>query len=334
VKIGNSDAVQVGDWAVAVGSPFGLEASVTAGIVSAKHRDLGGSTAQFQRFIQTDAAINPGNSGGPLVNIRGEVIGINTMIATRSGGYQGIGFALPINMAAKVYNMITRSGRVTRGSIGISFDPDESRTLLEAYGLKHGVAVSGVAENGPAEKAGLKVEDVIVAIDGRDVKDGDDLVSRVADTPIGTEITLTVDRSGKRMQFPLKIEDRTEVFRDRFAQSRERPQPGGTQGTEAKFGAVVENLSSRNREEMGLSDEAGVLVTRVVESSFADEIGLREHDVIVSINREPVSSVDDILRIQATLSAGDAVAFRVMRPFPDRSGLVNLQSRYLAGRLP
>src|SRR5262249_2187492 len=134
-KIGNSDAVQVGDWAIAIGSPFGFQATVTAGIISAKERDVPDSS-QFQHFLQTDAAINPGNSGGPLLNIRGEVIGINTAIATRTGGYQGIGFALPINTAAGVYNEIIKTGKVTRGSIGITFspDPERNRNLLKAFG--------------------------------------------------------------------------------------------------------------------------------------------------------------------------------------------------------
>src|SRR5690349_13716786 len=199
VTIGNSDAVQVGDWAVAIGSPFGLEASVTAGIVSAMGRDIGGAL-QLQRFIQTDAAINPGNSGGPLLNIRGEVIGVNTMIATQSGGYQGIGFALPINMVARVYNDIIRTGKVTRGSIGVEwYKPDNKPELFKALGTNQGVLVSRIQKGGPAEKAGLKVEDIIIAMNGKPVKDGEDLVSRVADTPIGTPATVTVDRDGKRM---------------------------------------------------------------------------------------------------------------------------------------
>ena len=131
-KIGNSDAVQVGDWAMAIGSPFGFQATVTAGIISAKERDIPGDTTQFQHFLQTDAAINPGNSGGPLLNIRGEVIGINTAIASRSGGYQGIGFALPINTAAEVYNEIIKNGKVTRGSIGITFTQSDSPQALAA----------------------------------------------------------------------------------------------------------------------------------------------------------------------------------------------------------
>ena len=231
VTIGNSEAVQVGDWAVAIGSPFGLEASVTAGIVSAMGRDIGGPL-QLQRFIQTDAAINPGNSGGPLLNIRGEVIGVNTMIATQSGGYQGIGFALPMNMVARVYNDIIRTGRVTRGSIGVQWTKaDNKPELFRAFGTSRGVFVSLVQKGGPADKAGIKVEDIIIAMNGKPVKDGDDLVARVSDTPIGTAVNLTVDREGKKLDFKVTILDRAEVFKDlpQFAElqkdAEERPKP-------------------------------------------------------------------------------------------------------------
>ena len=175
-KIGNSDAVQVGDWAVAIGSPFGLEATVTAGIISAKERDLLGAE-QFQHFLQTDAAINPGNSGGPLLNINGEVIGVNTAIATASGGYQGVGFALPINTAVKVYNQIIRSGRVTRGSIGVQLLPRPDEALLKVYGSSYGAFVQSVEPGSPADKAGLKAEDLILTFDGKKIESSDDLVN-------------------------------------------------------------------------------------------------------------------------------------------------------------
>src|SRR5579863_9225303 len=164
-KIGNSDALQVGDWSIAIGSPFGFQATVTAGIVSALGRDIEGDPkASFQHFIQTDAAINPGNSGGPLANIRGEVIGINTMIASRSGGYQGIGFAMPINTGVKVYNQIIKNGHVTRGSIGIRFQ-ESNESLLKVYGAEHGgIFVYKIEPNGPADKAGVKPEDIVVSI--------------------------------------------------------------------------------------------------------------------------------------------------------------------------
>src|SRR6202167_4923247 len=215
VNIGNSDAVQVGDWAVAIGSPFGLEASVTAGIVSALGRHIGGPL-RLQRFIQTDAALNPGNSGGPLLNIRGEVIGVNTIIATQSGGYQGIGFALPMNMVARVYNDIIRTGRVSRGSIGIEWYPgDDKPELFKGLGTSPGVLIRTVHKGGPADKAGLKADDIIIAMSGKPVKKGEDLVSRVSETPVNSNINVTVDRDSKHMDFNITVLHRSEVLKDR-----------------------------------------------------------------------------------------------------------------------
>ena len=337
LHIGNSEGVQVGDWAVAIGSPFGLEASVTAGIISATGRDIAGAQ-QFQRFIQTDAAINPGNSGGPLLNIRGEVIGVNTAIATQTGGYQGIGFALPSNTAVKVYNSIIRSGRVTRGSIGVSFGKNDKPEVLKALGLKNGVLVQEVQPGGPAEKAGLKPEDVIIAMNGKPVQDGDDLVARVADTPIGQDLKVTVDRNGKKMDFNVTVGDRTQVFADRFRDERDEPSTKA-EGTQAKFGIYLRNLTENERGTMNLTEKQGVLITRVEPGSFADEIGLQEKDVVVSVNRQPVTSVDDIKRLQGTLKAGDAVAFRVLRPTgaavrPGQSSRQQWISFFAAGTLP
>ena len=172
-KIGNSDAVQVGDWAMAIGSPFGFQATVTAGIISAKEREVDPSM-QFQHFLQTDAAINPGNSGGPLLNIRGEVIGINTAIASRSGGYQGIGFALPINTAAEVYNAIIKNGqsdpRLDRHSFSRPI-PSRAAPLLKSFGATEGVFVQSVAPGGPSEKAGIKEGDIIIGVNGKPVRE-------------------------------------------------------------------------------------------------------------------------------------------------------------------
>ena len=310
-KVGNSDSVQVGDWAVAIGSPFGLEASVTAGIVSAKGRDVGAE--QFQRFIQTDAAINPGNSGGPLLNIKGEVIGVNTAIATRTGGYQGIGFALPVNVAGRVYNDITRTGRVTRGSIGIEWNKaQEKPELLRALGATHGVLVEKVRPGGPADKAGLRVEDIIIALNGQPIKDGEDLVARISDTPIGQKVRVTVDRDGKKIDLDVTVADRFEVFKDRFArQAPQSVQP--SEATETKFGISILPASPADREEMKLEAGQGVKVTRILEDSFAAEVGLQVGDMILSINRTPVGSAEDIRKVQSTLKPGDAVAFRVMR---------------------
>lgn len=337
VTIGNSDAVQVGDWAVAIGSPFGLEASVTAGIVSALGRDIGG---QLQRFIQTDAAINPGNSGGPLLNIRGEVIGVNTMIATQSGGYQGIGFALPINMVARVYNDIIRTGRVTRGSIGIEFTKaDEKPELFKALGTSSGVLISRVQKDGPAEKAGLKAEDIITSMNGKPVKDGEDLVGRVSETPVGSAVNLTVDRDGKRMEFKVTILDRAEVFKDRpeFAELRKESseEPAKPSDAQYKFGIKLHALTDAERKSMGIDATGGLVVRSVDSGSFAEDIGLFEKDVILSINRQPVASVDDVIKIQSGLKPGDAVAFRVMRQVPGGGGNASQWTPFfVSGTLP
>ena len=312
VTIANSDGVQVGDWAVAIGSPFGLEASVTAGIVSALQRD-GIGAGQFQRFIQTDAAINPGNSGGPLLNIKGEVIGVNTMIATQSGGSQGIGFALPVNTVVRVYNDIIREGKVTRGSIGVSWERAKPETL-KALGVEHGVIVGTVQKNGPAEKAGVKVDDIITGLNGKSIKDGDELVGRVADMPVGTPLTLNVDRDGKKMDLKLTIEDRTKVFADNPRVVGEKSVPDSdpkVEATQVKFGISIRPVSDEERELT--PDKQGLMVTKVESGSFADDIGLMDKDILISINRKPVNSVEDIRKIQGMLKPGDAVAFRVVR---------------------
>ncbi len=333
-KVGNSDGVEVGDWAVAIGSPFGLEATVTAGIISAKGRDIG-PDHQLQRFIQTDAAINPGNSGGPLLDIRGEVIGINTAIATESGGYQGIGFALPINLAANVYNQIIKSGRVSRGSIGVGFQPEQKTELLRSYGATSGVFIINVTPNGPADKAGVKVEDIIVAYNGHPIKDGDDLVNRVSATPVGTEANVTVLRSGKKMDFKVKVGERTEVWADdpRFRRFH-REEPGAGEGsTQVKFGLGIQNLTAGARERMNFKEQGGVLVTEVAPGSFADDIGLQTKDIIMAINRQPVNSVDDVQKMQTTLKPGDAVAFRLMRGTRSARGETQWQTVFAAGTL-
>ena len=338
LKVGNSDSTQVGDWAVAIGSPFGLEATVTAGIVSAKGRDFAGAQA-FQRFIQTDAAINPGNSGGPLLNSLGEVIGVNTMIATRTGGYEGIGFALPINMAVKVYNQLISSGRVTRGSIGVQFDRTIDPTMMKAFKLDGGVPISSVQPGGPSEKAGLKPEDIITSVNGSPVKNGDDLIAKVSDLPVGSKAGLEVDRQGKKMKFEVAIADRAQLYADVPNVGSGRPQEEATQPGQAsaQFGIMIANVPEAEAEKMGITDKRGVQVTRVVPGSFAEEIGVVERDVIVSINRLPVGTVDDVKRVQQTLKPGDAVAFRVMRAVPGtrRGGAAGQwQGIWLSGSLP
>jgi serine protease Do len=343
VVIGNSEGVQVGDWAIAIGSPFGLEATVTLGIISALGRDINGAQ-QLQRFIQTDAAINPGNSGGPLLNIRGEVIGVNTMIATQNGGSQGVGFALPINMVARVYNDIIKDGKVTRGAIGVSFAKNynnKNDTLIRAMGFDHGVLVSDVRQGGPADKAGIKVDDIILGMNGQPVKDGDDMVNRVADLPIGTQVTLNCDRDGKKMDFKVMIQDRMELWSDRTDIVGHHPSAPETTKPETPVTTVEFGFQGRpsSEEESQITpDKHGVTVTRVEPGSFADEIGMKERDVIISVNRTQVSSLDDIRKVRQTLKPGDPVAFRVVRTMPSAKGGVRTQTSptptFLTGTLP
>jgi serine protease Do len=305
---------------------------VTAGIISAKERDIPGDTTQFQHFLQTDAAINPGNSGGPLLNIRGEVIGINTAIASRSGGYQGIGFAMPINTAAEVYNSIIKTGKVTRGSIGVKFTPsdtDRARSLLKANGVAEGVFVQQVAPGGPAEKAGLKDGDIITGINGKKVRDGNDLVNTVTATPIGSPVSIAAMRDGKQENFKVVVGDLTQVFPESFGGAKaEEPK---AEKTEAKFGMSIQNLTDQQRQNLGIKEHGGVQIGSVETDSFAEEIGLAPKDVLLSINRTPVNNVDDVRRIQNTLKPGDAVALRILRQ--DR-GSKEWNAEFVAGTLP
>ena len=335
LKIGNSDAVQVGDWALAIGSPLGFEATVTAGIISAKGRTMkDDNTMQFQHFLQTDAAINPGNSGGPLLDMRGEVVGINTAIASRSGGYQGIGFALPINTAAGVYNQIIKNGKVTRGSIGIQFTPsdsDEARNLLKANGVTQGVFVQTVVAGGPSDKAGMKDGDIILSLNGKALMSGDDLVDAVTATPIGQAVNVTVLREGKRENLHVIVGDLAQIFPETFG-SGGAPEIAKGPATAVDFGMTIKDLTAGMRDSMALTQNGGVVVDSVEPTSFADDIHLVRGDVVVAINHKPVNSVADVQRIQGTLKPGDAVQFDVLRK--PRTGRGDWQRVFLGGTLP
>jgi serine protease Do len=311
-KLGNSDGVQVGDWVLAIGSPFGLQATVTAGIISAKDRGgIGGAGHQFQRFLQTDAAINPGNSGGPLVDLAGEVVGINTAIITGSRGYEGVGFALPSSTAISVYNQIISQGRVTRGSIGVSFQPDlaTNSITLNQLGAPYGVVIMNVEPGSPAEKAGLKGGDVITSVNGNPVKTGDDLVNPIAAAPIGSKVKLTYVRDRAKKDTTAIVEDRTRVFPTQAG--RLSDQQG--ESAPAEFGLRVDSLTPERAARVGMEGQRGVLVTDVDPASFADDLGFGRGDVITEINREPITSVDDYKRAVAKLKPGNNVVFKVLR---------------------
>ena len=308
-KLGNSDAMDVGDWVLAVGSPFGLEETVTAGIVSAKGRNIVPGR-QFESFIQTDAAINPGNSGGPLVNMNGEVIGINTAIYTSGGGYQGVGFAMPSNTVVQVYNqLIGPEHKVARGSIGVEFNAVPNPAVARVYGVSSGVTIAHVTPNGPAEKAGLQTGDTIVSVNGQQVKTGDELVADISVLKPGTEAKLGYIRNGKEATANVIIADRSKLFAARLGDQEE----GGEQAKpqESKFGVTVRGITRDMADRYNLPNAKGVIVQDVKPGGFGDNCNLARGDVILEINKQPVNSVEDFNKIQSQAKSGQDVVFLV-----------------------
>jgi serine protease Do len=327
VKLGNSETAQVGDWVEAIGSPFALSQTVTAGIISAKHRTIEpGASGQFQHFIQTDAAINPGNSGGPLLNMNGEVIGVNTAIYTQSAGYQGIGFAMPSNTVADVYNdLISASHKVTRGSIGIRFNQGLSGAVNRVYGFKSGVLVQQVVKGGPADKAGLKGGDIITTVDGRSIKDGDDLVNEITNRRPGSSIRLGYTRDGKSMDTTATIGDLDKVFSEaQNEQADAGPDDRGDAG-EAKLGLVVRQESDSTAAKLHMP---GVVIQSVRSGSFGDLQGLSPGLIITRINKQPTGTKDQFDAVVSKLKNGDDVVFEVIDPRHPEGG-----TNYLGGTL-
>jgi serine protease Do len=328
-KLGNSDSMEVGDWVLAVGSPFGLSETVTAGIVSAKGRNIV-PNRQFQSFIQTDAAINPGNSGGPLVNMAGEVIGINTAILTDTNQYAGVGFAMPSNTVVNVYNqLIAPDHRVARGSIGIMFNAQENPAISRVYGAgAGGVTVSAVTAGSPAEQAGLKVGDTIVSVDGKPVKNGDELVSDIASRKPGSKVPVGFVRNGKKQETTVTVADRAKLFAARLGDDEE----GGEEAApkESKLGLTVSSITSEMADRLDIPAGKGVIVKDIKPSSFADDVGVTRGDVILEINKQAVNSEDDFNRISSSLKSGQDVVFLVRQRGTGRQdGTI-----FLAGTLP
>jgi serine protease Do len=332
---GDSDAMRVGDWVLAIGSPFGLDSTVTAGIVSAKGRDIeGGVQGQFKRFIQTDAAINPGNSGGPLVNLAGQVIGINTAIATQRGTYDGVCFAIPSNTARKVYNALITSGSVRRGAIGVQFYSAYNPSMLRSFGTDHGIVINVVEPGSPAERAGLKYGDVILSVDGKPIRNADELVAIVSDSEIGKRLQVEYLRDGKRLTTQVEVGDRNKIV----AESEENPvkQGGETpaEGSSGVLGLSVKSLTREQAQELAdqlhLESKQGVLVMNVQPDGFASDLGVQHGDIILSINHHTVASAEDFNRIQSSLKSGDDVLLLIARG----SGQRSFTTLFLADRLP
>ncbi|MBZ5597012.1 MAG: Do family serine endopeptidase [Acidobacteriia bacterium] len=326
-KLGNSDSMQVGDWVLAIGSPFSLRETVTAGIVSAKGRNIV-PNRQFQSFIQTDAAINPGNSGGPLVNMLGEVIGINTAILTDTNAYAGVGFAMPSNTVAQVYNqLIGPDHRVARGSIGIEFNAQENPAIARVYGVNQGVTISNVVAGSPADQAGLKVGDTIISVDGKSVKNGDELVADIASRRPGSKVNLGFVRNGKKQESAVTVADRAKLFAARLGQEEEGSDE--TQPKESKLGLNVRALTQDMADRLDVPVK-GVIVQDVKAGSFADDVSLQRGDVILEINKQSVNSEEDFNRVTSTLKSGEDVVFLVRQRGAGRQdGTV-----FLAGTLP
>jgi serine protease Do len=278
LPLGDSDKIRVGDWVLAVGNPFGLEHTVTQGIISATGRVIG--SGPYDNFLQTDAPINPGNSGGPLINLKGEVIGINTAIIATG---QGIGFAIPSNMAKAVVSQLKEKGKVVRGWLGVSVQTITPE-MAAAFGLKkpEGALVSDVVAGGPAQTAGIKRGDIITAYDGKEIKRMSDLPRLVAETPVGKTVEIKVIRDGKEMALKATI---SELPAGKIA--------FGGPVSEESLGMRVDNITPRWSHQLGIKDKSGVVVTGVAPNSPAEEAGIQVGDIIKEINRKPIRNMKD-----------------------------------------
>ncbi len=296
VRFGDSDAVEVGEWVVAIGHPRGLDQTVTTGIISAKHRRGITDPSGYQDFLQTDAAINPGNSGGPLLNLRGEVVGVNAAIASTSGGFEGIGFAIPSNMATHISRELIARGKVERGWLGVSVQ-DLTHDLSKTMGIEttRGALVSEVLKASPAEKAGLKQGDVIVAYNGKEIRDASQLRNEAASSPIGKEVRLTVLREGKKREVPVRIE------------AMESRALAAAPPIQERLGVTVRSATARESSRLKLRPGQGVMITRVEPGSPGAKAGLEPGDAILEVNEIPLSSPQDLSGALALVKPGEQI---------------------------
>ena len=322
VVMGDSDKLRVGDWVVAIGNPFGLEQTVTAGIVSAKGRVIG--AGPYDNFIQTDAAINPGNSGGPLFNARGELIGINTAIYSRSGDNNGIGFAIPINLARPIINELRTKGHVDRAKLGVRID-DVDKETQKALSLpnRQGALVSLVEAGSAADRAGLQPGDVITAIDGDAVVAAHDLPIRIARHKAGDRIVLDVIRDGKLRKIAVQVEAMP-------GDTAQNARPVGRDNGRLRLGVVLNDLTPDLAARLGTRTKHGVVVAQIQPGSPAHRAGLAQGDLIHRINGDDIDSVRDIERIMANAQEGQSLRLLLDRGGNQLFAIVRLTAR--AGR--
>jgi serine protease Do len=300
LPLGDSEKLEVGEWVVAIGNPFGLGHTVTAGIVSAKYRQLGAGA--YDNFIQTDASINPGNSGGPLLNAQGEVVGINSAIYSRSGGNIGIGFAIPVNMAKDLLPQL-KKGKVVRGWLGVTIQKITPE-LKEKLNLRDdkGALVADVTSSGPADKAGIERGDVIISFDGEEIGEMKELPYVVASTPVGKVVKVEVIRKGKRKILEVKIGKlKEEEAEEEFAEEV------------SDLGMTVDKITPELARQFGLSDERGLVVVQVENNSPAGEAGLRRGDIILEMDQEPMKDLDEYRKKIRQYKKGDTILFLVKR---------------------
>ena len=310
MPLGDSDLLNVGQWVIAVGNPFGLSHTVTAGIVSAKGRIIG--SGPYDDFIQTDASINPGNSGGPLLNMSGEVVGINTMIIA---GGQGIGFAIPVNLAKGVIRQLKEKGDVTRGWLGVTIQ-DLKDEIAEYYGIKgeKGALILAVVPGDPADEAGIRSNDIIIGVNGKKVSSGRDLTTMIAGIGVGEIANIKVIRNGKKKIFKVKIARRPDAHAS-LKQTHKKP------GDASDLGLRVSEITPQIAQQFGLS-ESGVIVTNVMQGSKAEKGGILQGDIIKGINRMCISDVNDFKQSLKNIKKGKLVKFLIKRM---RGGLIVIQ---------
>jgi serine protease Do len=321
LELGDSSTLKVGEWVLAVGNPLGLSHTVTAGIVSAKGRQLvgGGGVPDYQDFIQTDASINRGNSGGPLINMKGDVVGINSMIISPSGGNIGIGLSIPTSLAKGVIRQLKEKGRVIRGYLGVTIYPvtDDYVKLLNLKS-KEGAVVNTVEPGTPAEKAGLKPYDVIIALNGEPIKDNNDVRFKIADIEPGTKVELTIIRDGKEQKVSVKI---TELDTE--------PETSKEVSPEKDIGITVQEMTPRIARRYGFKTEEGLIITEVKQYSEAYRRGLEKYDIIIEVNRKAVSRASELEKEIKNTDPGEPIMFRIVR---ERNGQV--QESIVTLRIP